>query len=99
MRSRSSGRYSSTNAIANAPCNERSSKRIVVLYGLTLAALGCGVSGPASNQHALSPEVIHSEGRGPTVTQVPRTIVTPAFATNVEELFLNGQTYLRQGKP
>jgi tetratricopeptide (TPR) repeat protein len=73
--------------------------RVVVLYGLTLAALGCGVSGPASNQHALSPEVMHSEGRGPAVTKVPRTIVTPAFATNVEELFVGGQTYLRQGKP
>jgi hypothetical protein len=42
---------------------------------------------------------MHSRGRGPGVTKVPATIVTPAYATNVEELFVNGQTYLRQGKP
>ena len=42
---------------------------------------------------------MHREGRGPAVTKVPATIVTPAYTTNVEELFVSGQTYLRQGKP
>jgi tetratricopeptide (TPR) repeat protein len=42
---------------------------------------------------------MHREGRGPGVTKVPATIVTPVYTTNVEELFVNGQTYLRQGKP
>jgi tetratricopeptide (TPR) repeat protein len=32
-------------------------------------------------------------------TQVPATIVTPGAATNVEELFIAGQTHLRQGRP
>lgn len=99
MRARSSGRFCSANAATFAPCNLRSSVRCAAVYGLTLAALGCGVSGSAASHGALSPQVRPGQGAGPSVTKLPATIVTPAYATSVEELFLDGQTHLRQGRP
>jgi hypothetical protein len=102
MRGPSSSRISSANDLASASCNGRSIALFELLYALTLAALGCGISGPAVDPRARSPEVIHSpEPAGPRVnaTRVPATIVTPDSAIDVEELFLSGQTYLRQGQP
>jgi tetratricopeptide (TPR) repeat protein len=68
------------------------------LYGLTLAILGCRVSGPPAKEPVAAPAPV-SENAGPVVTEVPALIVSPTAVTSVEELFLAGQTALRQGQP
>jgi tetratricopeptide (TPR) repeat protein len=68
------------------------------LYGLTLAILGCRVSGPAARQPVAAPvRVIAAEP--PVATEVAALIVSSTEVTSVEELFLAGQTALRQGQP
>jgi hypothetical protein len=80
-------------------CNGRSSWGRVPAYGLTLLVLACRVSTPVASPQpsATTPVVVASPAPAPQ--QVPATIITPDLALDVEELFIAGQTYLRQGHP
>lgn len=83
-------------------CNGRSSVCSRLAYGLTLALVACRVPPPEAAdapRHQLS---WTPATRSTTLSQrqrVATTIVTPVEATDVEELFIAGQTFLRQGQP
>jgi tetratricopeptide (TPR) repeat protein len=98
MRSRSDYRYCSWNALASAACNRRSSALCGILYGLTLTVSGCRVSGPAIQEAQVAP-VRHAAAPALPATVVPALIVSSTEVADVEELFLAGQTHLRQGRP
>lgn len=75
-------------------------------YGLTLILIGCGVAGRDARAPLVAPvPVRHGHGSAPhgnvsqtTRARVPTTIVSAKEATSVEELFIGGQTHLRQGR-
>lgn len=67
-------------------------------YGLTLAILACRVSGPGAREPVLPP-VRAGETPAPAPTEVAALIVTSTDVMSVEELFVAGQTALRQGEP
>lgn len=71
------------------------------MYGLTLALSACSISTPAAT---LAPSLAQREAtpqrpESVVTRNVPATIVTPDEAVDVEELFVRGQTSLRQGRP
>jgi tetratricopeptide (TPR) repeat protein len=70
------------------------------LYGLTLALIGCTGSPPPRPRSAQTTRVqpvAAPEVRA--VERLPATIITPTTALDVSELFVVGQTFLRQGQP
>lgn len=71
------------------------------MYGLTLTLLGCSISTPAAAPvHSLAQrEASQPEPESVPTRNVPATIVTPTLVVDVEELFITGQTSLRQGRP
>ena len=107
MHPRSSSGYCSRNAQISRPCNARSTRPVRIEYGLTLLLIGCGGVGHDARAPLVAPVSaadIRSMGGDGTVAQttrasVPTTIVSANETTNVEELFVLGQTHLRQGRP
>lgn len=83
--------------IFHARCNVRSTSGALVVYGLTLALLGC--SARAARTPVVRPAAGTPRPAGATETSLPTTIITPTSTTDVEELFEAGQTHLRQGNP
>jgi tetratricopeptide (TPR) repeat protein len=98
MHSRAGGRYYSGNAAVPRVCNRRSRALSCVLYGLTLSAIACRVSGPGTNE-AVTPPVRRAPTHTPPLITVPALIVSSTDVVDVQELFLAGQTALRQGQP
>lgn len=93
-------RYCWASSCLAALCNARSRGGSRSLYGLTLVLLGCG-------RAAVHPPVLDAaRARAaalPIATpaaplRVATIIVTPHAALDVEELFVSGQTSLRQGQ-
>ncbi|HTV17445.1 MAG TPA: tetratricopeptide repeat protein [Polyangiaceae bacterium] len=95
MRWRWGNRDRSANAVAPASCNRRSSGARCAAYGLTLLLGGCSVSGRAVNPAAAAV----SQQAPAQHAAVPALIVSSTDVVDVEELFLAGQTHLRQGEP
>jgi tetratricopeptide (TPR) repeat protein len=98
MPRRTDGRFYSWNAALAQACNRRSTALGRALYGLTLAALACRVSGPAAREPVVAPAA-RLEAVALQSTTVPALIVSSSGVVDVEELFLAGQTALRQGEP
>lgn len=90
-----------------AQCNARSRALLLVAYGLTPALVACRVSSPPEvpiRAAAEDPPAQLVQARPPAVgarapQRVATTIVSPDHAIDVEELFVHGQTCLRQGRP
>jgi tetratricopeptide (TPR) repeat protein len=80
-------------------CNGRSSRVASALYGLTLGASGCGGSVSSTHQPVQAPHISSETGVNPDPVVVPARIVTRERVTDVDELFREGQTHLRQGRP
>jgi tetratricopeptide (TPR) repeat protein len=80
-------------------CNRRSSAALFALYGLTLSVIGCGGSVSATHQLVQAPEAPNQTRVNADPVVVPARIVTSLGVTDVEELFVDGQTHLRQGRP
>ncbi len=99
MRARSGSRYSSANEAKARLCNRRSSVSLAHRYGLTLSLLGCGVSGSSLNGPPVAASERADEAVTPVTARVPALIVTADAVVDVEELFVAGQTHLRQGRP
>ena len=87
----------SPKAAAREACNRRSSTARAALYGLTLALCGCGVSGKGGS--APVAPVSQQAPPQPPAQAMPAIIVSAHEVVDVEELFLAGQTHLRQGEP
>jgi tetratricopeptide (TPR) repeat protein len=91
-------RYHSSSIADGVRCNARSRSWSWLPYGLTLTLFACAGA-------ATFPQPAPARGRAvaphaaavPAPVRVPTTIVTPDAAFDVEELFLSGQTALRQG--
>jgi tetratricopeptide (TPR) repeat protein len=98
MRARIDGRYHSTNEGRGSPCNRRSSAAPCLGYGLTLVLVGCSVSGSRLNRAPIAPATVTADV-APSPARVPALIVTRDTVIDVEELFVAGQTHLRQGRP
>src|SRR5262245_56129981 len=107
MYPRSSPRYCSRKDVAQPSCNARSTRPLCIGYGLTLLLIGCGGLGRGARAPVVAPavaaEIRSSDGGGDVAhampTRVPTTIVSANETTDVEELFISGQTHLRQGRP
>lgn len=71
------------------------------MYGLTLALSACSISTPAASPASSLAQREATPQRPDSVPtrNVPATIVTPGGAIDVLELFVEGQTSLRQGRP
>lgn len=83
-----------------------------MLYGLTLALLACGVapSSAGSGRTSMAPWLAarktsarngstRAHPRATPPERVATTIISPTQALDVSELFVDGQTFLRQGDP
>ncbi len=83
-------------ARAGFGCKRRATRGAWPGYGLTLALFACSgsIAGPR-NASAVRPG---TESRAPT-TRVPATLVTRAGAVDTGQMFADGQTALRQGRP
>jgi tetratricopeptide (TPR) repeat protein len=92
-------RYPSPNPAASPSCNRRSSRAKGALYGLTLALTGCSIPGKTLGKPAVAPAAQVSQPAPVHRAAVPALIVSSADVVDVEELFLAGQTHLRQGEP
>src|SRR4029079_7409843 len=91
-------RYHSASIHGGARCNARASGAWRASYGLTLALFACaGATTLPPTTHAHGRVAAPSGAVAPTPLRVATTIVTPEAAYDVEELFLSGQTALRQG--
>src|SRR4051794_22472978 len=98
-------RYHSASLRQAARCNARARTRSHVVCGLTLALFGCAAATvrpppeDARGQAATSATAALPPAVGsPAPLRVATTIVTPDSAVDVEELFVSGQTKLRQGQ-
>lgn len=99
MRPRSDNRYPSCNAPAAASCNRRSTRFLEAAYGLTLVLQGCSISGKTLGKPAVAPVSTTLQQAPSQRAAVPALIVSSSEVASVEELFLEGQTQLRQGQP
>lgn len=85
-------------AAALDPCNRRSSAVAGAAYGLTLVLGGCSIPGSTVGK-AFVPDPPMSQAAPVQRAAVPALIVSSNETIDVEELFLAGQTHLRQGEP
>jgi tetratricopeptide (TPR) repeat protein len=92
-------RYRSPNPAARHSCNRRSSRESGALYGLTLLLAGCSIPDRTAGKPADASAARVSQPAPVRRAAVPALIVSSDDVVDVEELFLAGQTHLRQGEP